>query len=77
MDATVKIKFSDYEDSITVKRTQSVGSLIKKICDLHGLDYQYYGLELKSNQQMVNPTLPIYAYQNSNLVLKERFKNEY
>jgi hypothetical protein len=73
MDATVKIKFSKYEDSITIKRTTSVGSLIKHICTLHGLDYKYYGLKLKHSHEMINPTLPIYAFNNSDLVLKERF----
>jgi hypothetical protein len=77
MDATVKIKFSKYEDSITIKRTSSVGSLIKQICDLHGLDYKYYGVKLKNSEEMINPTLPIYAFNNSDLVLKERFISEY
>jgi len=76
MDANVNIRFSKYNDSITMKRTQSIGSLIKKICDIHGLEYQYYGLQVKSSNEMINPTLPIYAFINSNLVLKERFKNE-
>lgn len=75
MEATIKIKFGEYEDNFIIHRETPIGALIKDACDLHGLQYEYYGLTLSKNNLIISPTLPSSAFHGSSLILVEQFKN--
>ncbi len=71
MEVTIYIKFQKYEDEFNMKYNEPIGKIIKKICDIHGLEYKYYGLYI--NDDFIEPTLPSYPYHYRLIHLYERF----
>ncbi len=70
-ESKITIEFSNYEDVFQVTKKTIIGTLIKRICYIHGLDYKYYSLYC--NGKRVNPNLPCYAYTGKTLNLYQRF----
>jgi len=72
MTCVIGIKFHQYEDWIHCANKISLAAIIKQICDIHGLEYKYYGFTL--NNYIINPILPVYAFNHCLLDLCEIYK---